>query len=203
LDPYLKCSFNIRYKAGSVSDYILRNSLTRIVLTGAPASGKTELFESLKVDPRFESFVFFDELARRLLEENPGYRQNWHQFHLDIYARQVKREAEVSGKNFVTDRGTVDAFAFHPETIEAVNTSLEAEYERYSAVFHLGSAANLGERYYVRDTIRTEPIAEALAIEKAIRHVWENHPAYRYFQAESDANTKLARCIELIESLVV
>jgi predicted ATPase len=174
---------------------------TAIVLTGAPASGKTTIFEQLRNDPEFEGFVFLEELARKLLSENPDYRQNWPAFHVEIYRRQVERETSAGGKPFVSDRGTVDAFAFHPETMIDVHTTLEEEYERYTAVVHLGSAADLGEEYFTRDDIRNESVADALVIEQALKDVWGQHAAYHFIPAEPDFALKVERAVALIKYL--
>lgn len=173
-----------------------------IVLTGGPASGKTELYQFLKAEADFSSFIFLEELARKLLIENPTYREHWHQFHLDIYQAQIRREAELGDSNFVTDRGTADTFAFHPETAQAVNTTITAEYARYTTVIQLGSAASLGKEYYQTDSVRNESIAEALQIETAIREVWQNHPGFCFFPAETDAKKKRRNIIGFLRSLI-
>jgi predicted ATPase len=173
----------------------------RIVLTGAPASGKTIVFEKLKNDPDLVDFVFLEELARKLLIENPSYRQNWPAFHLEIYRRQVAQEQIAGNRPFITDRGTVDAFAFHPETVHDVHTTLKQEFARYTAVLHLGTAAALGEEYYVRDDIRNESISDALAIEKAIEHVWKEHHGYHFLAADPDFNLKVERAVALVKFL--
>ena len=90
----------------------------------------------------------------------------------------------------MTDRGTVDAFAFHPETMAEVGTTLEREYRRYSLVVQLGSAAALGEPFYRKDEIRHESPAEALAIERAIRAVWGRHPGYSFVPAGENLEEK-------------
>jgi len=173
-----------------------------LVITGAPASGKSVCLERLKSHPTFTTFIFFDELARRLLEENPGYRNNWDAFHREIYRRQIQRENAAAGKPFVTDRGTADAFAFHPETAEAVGTSIEEEYLRYSAVIQLGSSASLGEPYYVQDDIRNESIADSLFIESAIAKVWQGHPGYYFLPAEKNFDVKIRKFISLAIRLI-
>jgi len=165
----------------------------RIVITGAPASGKTECLNRLRVDPRLAGFEFFDELARRLLTEQPNFRSDWPAFHREIYRRQVAREAAVGGRSFVTDRGTVDAFAFHPESMIEVGTTLEKEYARYTMIVQLGTAAGLGPGYYRCDEIRNETTEQALRIEAAIRAVWQGHPGYHFVEAESDFDTKYGR----------
>ena len=101
---------------------------TRIVITGAPASGKSDFVERLKGVPVFADFLFFDELARKLIIDNPDIRRDWMAFHQEIYRRQAERETRATGHSFVTDRGTLDAFAFHPEAMTAVGTTFQREY---------------------------------------------------------------------------
>ncbi len=162
----------------------------RIVITGAPGSGKTQFLQRLRLDQAFDQFLFFDELARQLLREDPTFRQRWSEFHREIYRRQSARESEAEQRPFITDRGTVDAFAFHPETAAAVGTSIDREYKRYTTVIQLGSAARLGEPYYGRDEIRNESIEDALFIERAIESVWRNHPGYHWIDARLDFEEK-------------
>jgi len=170
----------------------------RIVVTGGPGSGKTEFLERLKAEQALAQFVFFDELARAILSETPSIRHDKTTMHREIYRRQVEREEAAGEMPFITDRGTVDAFAFHPETMADVGTTLEVEYGRYSAVVQLGSAAGLGERYYRQDRIRRETTAEALDIEEAIRKVWDRHPNYAFVPATIDMEEKYDRFRRLI-----
>ena len=169
-----------------------------IVLTGGPGSGKTETLKYLRTFEPLADFAFLEELARMLLESNPDYRQNWHQLHLDIYRQQTERETALGEQSFITDRGTVDAFAFHPETAKAVNTTINKEYDRYSLVIQLETSARLGEQFYQTDSIRNEPIEKAIRIENAIRSVWENHPNYHFVRAETDLETKRKKVVALI-----
>ncbi len=150
-----------------------------------------------------DAFLFFDEVARRLLEENPDYRQDWGGFHREIYRRQVRQEHRAGERPFITDRGTADALAFHPETMTATGTTIEEEYRRYSAVIQLGSSAALGERYYRVDAIRDESIETALAIEKAITGIWRGHPGYRFIEALPDSDRKYRNLLGVVKGLVV
>ncbi len=165
----------------------------RIVVTGAPGSAKTEFMERLKREIPMSGFLFFEELARIILSENPDIRRNKAALHREIYTRQVAREVAAGKGSFVTDRGTVDAFAFHPESMHEVGTTLEKEHRRYTLVIQLGSAASLGEAYYTRDDVRNESIPEALEIEAAIRRVWGNHPNYAFVSAQPDLGAKYAQ----------
>lgn len=167
---------------------------TQIVLTGAPGSGKTALIERLRSDTAFGNFLFFDELARELLKQNPDYRTRWAEFHREIYRRQIDRENEAAGRSFITDRGTVDAFAFHPETLKEVGTTLAQEYTRYTAVIQLGTTARLGEKLYQTDDVRQESLYDALVIERALMGAWGNHPNYRFIEACEQWDDKFNAC---------
>ena len=174
----------------------------RIVITGAPASGKTLFFDRLKSDRSFSGFIFFDELARQLLEEKPEYRKNWPLLHRVIYTKQVERENTVSGKSFITDRGTVDAFAFHPETVTDVNTTIEAEYKRYTDIILLESSAHLGNQYYKKDTIRLETPEDALFIEEKLTSVWSEHPGFHIIKANHFIERKYSEFYDYINSII-
>lgn len=174
----------------------------RIVLTGAPASGKSTALERLKTEPVLSGFAFLEELARRLLMQKPGYRNDWAAFHYEIYRRQVERENELGGRSFITDRGTADAFAFHPKTMRQFGTTMEAEYARYTAVIQLGSVAGLDDDAFTPDEIRNESVDDVLKLEEATRRVWENHPAYHFVPAETSFENKLRSVVSLVLSLV-
>ncbi len=170
----------------------------RIVITGGPGSGKTEFFERLKSESELSGFLFLDELARRIISEQPHIRHHPHEFHREIYRRQVAREEAAGEQSLITDRGTVDAFAFHPETMSDVGTTLELEYRRYSLVVQLGTAAALGDDYYVQDDIRRESLSDALAIETALRRVWGPHQGYRLIPALEQIEEKYSRFLDLV-----
>ena len=178
-------------------------NIPRIVITGAPASAKTEFIERLKPMPEFGQFTFFEELARKLLGENSSGRDNPEKFHRRIYDAQTKREGELGERPFITDRGTLDAFAFHPESINLIGTTFECEYRRYTAVMHLGTAASLGENFYAQDDIRTDSIEEALKIDRALSEIWSGHDSYNYVAAEIEIEQKFREFITLLRGLII
>lgn len=173
----------------------------RLVITGAPGSGKTEFFQRLKHEPTFSQFVFFEEIARILLTENPDYRSNWGEFHREIYRRQVQQE-EKAVSSFVTDRGTIDAFAFHHEAIDKHGIDLQAEYRRYTGVVQLGSPAQLDTAYHKPDEMRTETPDQALENEKHLRHLWQMHPNYHFVAATTDPETKYKHFLETMMKMI-
>jgi len=182
----------------SISD---QHSIHRVVITGAPASGKTDLLLRLQSEPFCQNIIFLPEIARALLTENPDFRQNWSAFHHKVYQLQITQENEIKDKSFISDRGTVDAFAFHSDTAALFGTTIEKEYQRYDAVFQLGSAANLSQEYYTQDEIRIESVEDALIIEKAITSVWKNHPVYQLIPASINIEDKYEKLCQYLKNL--
>ena len=173
----------------------------RIVITGGPASGKSCFLERLRGEPILAGFLFLEEVARQVLAENPDIRNRWLDFHREVYRRQTEQIALAGDRPFITDRGTPDTFAFCPHHLADLGTSLDIERHRYTAAIQLGSAANLGESFYVTDSLRTETPERALEIERAITAVWRPHPHYRFVPADPDFDRKYDRLLQLIRPL--
>jgi len=174
----------------------------RIVITGAPASGKSKFIALLKADPRFAQLVFLEEVARKLLEKDPTYRHRWAEFHHEVYRQQIKQEEALANRSFITDRGTADAFAFHPETAAHYGATIEDEYRRYDAVILLGSAAALGSEYYQPDDVRTESADQVMALEKATIEVWKGHPNFHIIKAQGDPEAKYLALVNFLLNLI-
>lgn len=174
----------------------------RIVITGGPGSGKTECLERLRGEPALKEFAFLEEAARALLHKRPDYREHWDDFHLAVYRYQVSQEDELGDRSFVSDRGTADAFAFHPTTIQLIGTCIEAEYDRYDAVIQLGTSARLEGPHYHIDRIRTEPQREAIVIEEELKKVWDRHHRYRFVPAHEDFEEKFRAVSDMIGDLL-
>jgi len=171
-------------------------AVPRLVITGAPASGKTVFFERLKTQPEFRDFAFLDEVARSVLAENPAIRGHWLEFHREIYRRQLAQLERAATAPLISDRGTADTLAFCPHHLEELHTSLQIERDRYTGAVQLGSAANLGDRYYRTDDVRTETVDQVLAIERAITAAWSPHPNYYFVPADPDPDRKYHRLLE-------
>jgi predicted ATPase len=175
----------------------------RILVTGAPGSAKTKFIEKIKLDKEFSHFVFLDELARIILQENSDLRDHPAELHCEIYRRQVAREDELTGRAFITDRGTIDGFAFHRASMELIGTSLKKEYERYTSVIHLGTAAGLGEEFYETDDIRQESPARTMAVETALAELWGAHPDYNYLEPHTEIEKKYEKFVQLVRKLAI
>ncbi len=180
----------------------MKKQTPKIVITGAPGSGKTELINHLRQMKEFENVVFFPEIARELLKSRPEYRNNWLEFHREIYKRHIERESKIGNRPFISDRGTIDAFAFCSTSMQDSNTTIESEYDRYTAVLLLGSSALLGDMYYKKDEERLESAEEAIEIEQKLKNTWSGHPYYCYIQAYKDIETKFREAITFLRQML-
>jgi predicted ATPase len=174
----------------------------KIVITGGPASGKTEFFERLKSLPELEGFIFLEEQARHFLASQPHLRKDKLELHKHIYLAQTENEDKLDDQDFITDRGTADALAYQPEVMPLVGTTLEAEYRRYDAVIQLGSSAALGEGYFTVDDVRKESLDRALEIENALKKVWGGHPGYYFVKAEKDTERKFDKFVAILKQVI-
>ncbi len=177
-------------------------NVKKIVITGAPASGKTEFMFRLKNNKKFAEFHFFDELARELLAENYSIREKPAEFHLEIYNRQILREKAIGEKPFITDRGTLDGLSFYSKTLNNVNTSVADEFKRYTDVIQLGTAATLGEAFYIQDDIRTESLDQCLHLQNELKLIWSPHPSYHFIEPEVDFDSKYDKFLKTILELI-
>ena len=174
----------------------------RIVITGGPASGKTEFFERLKSLPELAGFVFLEEQARHFLASQPHLSTDKLELHRRIYRAQTENEDKLGDRDFITDRGTADALAYQPEVMPLVGTTLEAEYRRYDSVIQLGSSAALGEGYFTGDEVRKESPDRALKIENALKKVWQDHPGYYFVKAEKDTERKFDKFVAILKQVI-
>lgn len=95
---------------------IMAGSKSRIALIGAGGVGKTTLLNELFKDNNIiQSYSKIDEVVRTLCTER-GYNSPYeikddvHKFREDLLARQI--EIENASQKFISDRSTIDAWAY-------------------------------------------------------------------------------------------
>jgi len=161
----------------------------KIVLTGAPGSGKTTITRLLaEMSPH--RFVLVPEAATQTYT---ALKTRWDKLdergrrdaQLQIYALQVRQEreaaADIGSKLLLLDRGTIDGAAYWPDGPGAYWNTLgsthDAELERYDLVLLLESAAALGQ--YDGDAsndVRFETAQQSLENGKLLEYLWGSHP---------------------------
>ncbi len=184
----------------------------KIVLTGAPGSGKSTIaFELARRYPQL--FVVVPEAATQYYTAL-GFR--WDQLQIEqqreaqrgIYRLQVEQEQRIAAlhpeKTLLMDRGTIDGAAYWPdgpkEYWRDLGTTESQEIARYAMVIVLESSAAIG--LYdgdVSNLVRFEDAAGALENAKLLAALWSAHPNVRLVSAHRDLEQKIA----IVEKLVM
>lgn len=183
----------------------------KIVLTGAPGSGKSTIAREL--DRRHPgTFVVVPEAATQYYSAL-GLR--WNQLDLDrqrdaqrgIYRLQREQEDRLAAAHpdriMLLDRGTIDGSAYWPDGPDAywvdLNTNEAAELARYDHVIVLETAAVIG--LYDGDTsnhVRFEGAAEAIENARKLAALWSGHANITLVKAEHDLERKIAAVERII-----
>jgi predicted ATPase len=188
-----------------------RHGCRLVVLTGGPGAGKTALLEMVRenfcehvaVLPEAASIVFGGGFPRR---SSDGARRAAQRA---IYRVQRELESLVLDEGHAAvalcDRGTLDGLAYWPGSPETfcreVDTTVEQELRRYSAVIHLRTP-KLEGAYNHENPLRIESMREALAADQRIAEMWQKHPRVFFVDEARDFLEKVARALALIREEV-
>ncbi len=174
----------------------------RIVLTGGPGGGKTtaadlfrrEIGEKVVIVPETATMLFTGGFPR---VGEPKARAATQQaiFHAQVALEDIQG-ALYPGRVLLCDRGTVDGAAFWPEQapkpfFESMDTTLEAQLERYDAVIFFESAAVGDIAIEGGNPARTESNAEARELDMRLREVWSKHPDFHFIPHSTSFFEKL------------
>jgi len=181
-----------------------------IVITGGPSGGKTTLIEAIKKElgrevvtvPEAASLIYRGGFPRAHNESEMRRVQS------AIYYVQEQLEGLVLDQKLpsliVCDRGSLDGLAYWPEKgpsfFEALNTTEEAELNRYKWVLHLDTATL--DTYDTSNPIRTESFEEAWKLNTKIKNAWAGHPRRLIVPSNADFFSKMALCLQLIQGII-
>jgi predicted ATPase len=179
--------------------------MKKIVITGAPGSGKTVITHRL-ADSDPVHFVAVPEAATQVYAQ---LNTRWDKLDLDgrhdaqrrMYALQLEQEAHLAAQHpdkvLLLDRGTIDGAAYWPEGPQAFwadrATTHADELKRYDAVIVLETTAAIG--LYDGDEsnfCRFEDPAGAIASGELLKQLWAGHPRLRFVAAYETIDEKLA-----------
>lgn len=171
----------------SIAETLLKPALPRIVLTGAPCSGKSSAIKQLKED---KTLHCVPETATIIMEQ-VGIRHTIGQLNLQSAIRNVQGAFEVAAIKqaqrdnkaaVILDRGTLDSAAFMGGLgayEQLLTANRDEEFARYSAVIMLGlPCRETWELNHNNNPIRRETFDEAVAIQAALVEVWSDHPNF-------------------------
>ncbi|MCC6876436.1 MAG: ATP-binding protein [Sandaracinaceae bacterium] len=158
----------------------------RIVVTGGPGGGKStavdlfrrELGERVVVVPESATMLFSGGFPRT--SDAPSRRHAQRAiFHVQRNLEDLQA-TRYPGRVLLCDRGTIDGAAYWPHTdgdfFAAMGTTLTAELARYDAVIFFESAAVGGMGIEGGNPTRIEDDAQAVALDRALRALWQGHP---------------------------
>lgn len=185
--------------------------MSRIVITGAPGSGKTVITRAILASHPGQ-FALVPEAATQVYTQLgtrwdkldlEGRRDAQRQMYRLQTSQEVRIASENPGKHLLLDRSTIDGAAYWPDGPEKfwqdVGTTHAAELSRYDAIILLDTAATLG--LYDGDEsnfCRFEDAEAAIAAGNLLRQLYSGHPRL----TEVPATVNLADKIAAVEALV-
>jgi predicted ATPase len=153
----------------------------RVVITGGPCAGKTEVWRFL--GEAFPGGVPVPEAATQLIldgksEDSLGLEG----FQRAVYERQLALEEGglEKGLLLLCDRGLLDGLAYLPSLLACMEGSQEEVLDRYAMILQMEvlrdpQAYNL---HFSNNPARHEDHARALALERELERIYEGHPTY-------------------------
>lgn len=188
------------------------NHANKIVLTGGPGGGKTtaadlfrrEIGESIIVVPEAATLLFSGGFPR---SKDP-YAASASQsaiYHVQKNLEDVQA-ALYPDRSLLCDRGTVDSSIYWPEGpdsfFEEMETTLNAELNRYKAVVFFESAAVGNSSIEGGNPVRNESMEEAKALDEKLYKIWSAHPNFYHIPNEGSFFTKMEKSIKVLRDLL-
>ena len=182
----------------------------RIVLSGGPGGGKTtaadlfrrELGPRAVIVPESATIMFAGGFPR---SGEPDARRATQTaiYHVQRNLEQVQG-ALFPHRTLLCDRGTVDGGAYWPgprDFFEAMGTTLASELGRYDAVVFFETAAAGGLEIEGGNPTRTESNDEALAIDRRLRALYEQHPRFFFVPHHASFFAKISMGLAILQSI--
>lgn len=153
----------------------------RVVITGGPCAGKTELWRFM--GKAFPQGVPVPEAATDLiLSGKSEHTLGLENFQRAVYERQLELEEEALGKGLLLlcDRGLLDGLAYLPGLLSLLGVSPQEVAARYAMVIQLEVIRDARDyaAHCSTNPARHEEHARALVLERRLRRIYERHPFY-------------------------
>lgn len=182
------------------------------MVTGGPGGGKTtavdffrrEIGEQVVVVPEAATMIFSGGFPREAeVHAQMAAQRAIYQVQRNLEEVQIARFPD---RILLCDRGTLDGAAYWPGEPEGffqeLDTSLQAEMERYDAVIFFESAAVGGMGIEGGNPIRRESMAEAVALDHRLRSIWSQHPHFTVVEHDPSFFRKIGRGLDALADAI-
>lgn len=171
----------------------------RVVVTGGPCAGKTEVWRFL--GSRFPHAAMVPETATELiLSGQTRERLGVEGFQRRLFHIQRAREDNALKENpfLFIDRGLADGKAYYPELFASLGVSSQEILGRYDLLVQLEvlqdpDAYNV---YAGANPARRESHEEALELGRTIHRIYREHPAHYYL--EGSLEEKKSKAVRIV-----
>lgn len=184
----------------------------RVVVTGGPGGGKTtavdlfrrEIGDAVVVVPEAATLLFAGGFPR---SDDVAVARATQRTIFEVQRGLENAQAQLyPGRLLLCDRGTVDGAAYWPGEPEAffaaMSTTLDDELARYDAVLFFETAAAGGHAIETGNRYRNEDQATAVALDRALRELWERHPSFTLIANHSSFVSKVVRGVDALRTLM-
>jgi predicted ATPase len=189
------------------------NGRCRIAMTGGPGGGKTtaadlfrrELGDRVVLVPEAATLLFSGGFPRHSGLDAAVAAQSAI-YHVQRNLEDVQHAA-FPGRILLCDRGTVDGAAYWPEEMgrdffETMDSSLQAELDRYDAVIFFETAAAGDISIEGGNPVRTEGLELARALDRRLLQLWKQHPNFIFVPHNTSFFKKITYGLASLESVV-
>ncbi|AGH95988.1 ATP-binding protein [Pseudobdellovibrio exovorus] len=186
------------------------SSVKRIVLTGAPSSGKSSVMAEIQ-KRQWPHVALVPESAVVLL--SGGFPAPQHHdieqirsfqnviLTLQSHLEQVIARQNPAAKYLVLDRARLDGAGFWSlgvqDYLQQFQVSKSDEYSRYDQIIFLGLPTD--EFFEGVNERRFHNFEQSQQSEKQLLEVWSGHPNFHFVPAERDFNVKVENVLSLIQ----
>ena len=200
----------------------MKKQPTKIVLTGAPGSGKSTSLAPVK--EHFEKngyhVLTVPETATELITSGiaPWTMESYPEFQSLLMDLQMDKEkaferfvpADRQKETLILlDRGLLDNKAFmknedFAKMLEEKEVSEKDLMDRYDAVFHMESPARIYPECYTveNNPARKHNAEQSIERDKVLQEIWKEHPQYQFVPAQKNFDQKTASLIAQIEAFL-
>ncbi len=177
----------------------------RVVITGGPCAGKTEVWRFL--GEAFPRGVAVPEAATQLILAGMSVDSlGLEAFQRAVYARQLVLEGEGREKGLLLfcDRGLLDGLAYLPGLFASLGVSPAEILARYAMVLQVEVIRDprAYRRHVASNPARRESHTRALTLETELGKIYGRHPAYTFLPGSLEEKKRSALQL-LRESLAV